>query len=209
MKRLLVVLIIISSISLVSCKEPTNEEVFYEIQKTLNHMESYSCLTSISVTGNKSTKTYELKQIFKKPDKYIIEVVSPEDSKGCKMLYNGNQIWLSHPKIEQSETIKDYTTDFSNKDLFLGYFLRNFITIENSSLSSDIIEGKEYLVLATELPGNNRYRNSEKLWINKNDFIPYKMEILNIEQEVTTRIFFDNFKYDVKINDESFTVSRY
>lgn len=190
---------------LISCKEPTDEEVFYEIQKSFNQMDSYSCISNITVYGNKSSKTYKEKHIFKRPNKYIIEVIEPEESKGCLTVYNGQQAWLYHPGIDQSIVIKDFK-ESPEENMFLGYFLKNIVTTEDVKIKSETIDNDEFLVVTIQLPGNNKYRYMEELWINKRNFIPYKLVVYDNKGNIQVEAIYSQFKEDYQIDEEDFTI---
>jgi outer membrane lipoprotein-sorting protein len=192
-------------ILLVSCKEPTDEELFYEVQKTFNRMDSYSTMADIIIYGNKSKKNYKIKHLFKKPNRYVLEIIEPMESKGCITIYDGNQTWLYHPNINQAVLIKNTNSPIEEK-MFIGYFLEILFTSEEISISSEILDSSNYLTIAARIPGNNRYRYREKLWINKKDFSPYKLVIYDKENKVTVEVYYTNFTYNANVKDEDFTI---
>jgi len=188
-----------------ACEKPTDEEMFYEIQKSLNNIDSYRCIADITIVGNKGDTYYKAKHIFKKPNKYIIEIIQPEEKNGYITIYDGRQAWLYHPGIEESFLIKDYQISLE-KEMFVGYFLRNLITSESINIESESIDNDNYLVLSSEIPGNNRYRNFEKLWINKKSFLPYRLLILDRDGNIAIDIKYTEFNYDIKIEEDKFDI---
>lgn len=187
------------------CSKPSEEHVFYEAQKFFNKMETYRCVADITVKGNKNFESYKTKHVFKKPDKYIIEILEPSDSKGNIVVYDGNQAWLYNKQIEESFIIKDFEQSI-DKSLFIGYFLRNVLSNEEIKMNFQDIGDKRYLVLEAEIPGNNKYRNIEKLWIDSMNYQPYKLNVLDKEGELSIEVIYTEFKANVKINDEDFDI---
>lgn len=208
MKKILVGLMLITAMLLTACKEPTNEEIFYQMQKSLNNMASYTCTAHITITGNKKPEYHVAKHVFKKPNKYIIEILEPEGTKGKITIFDGDQAWLYHPQIDQTNIIRNFK-DSLDETMFIGYFLRIFLTTEKSQIKSESIDGNEYLVLTAQIPGNNRYRAKEKLWISKKNFIPYQLMIYDKDGKETVRVKYTDFKYDEKINDDKFNIEVY
>jgi len=207
MKRILVVLLIITISTLVfGCnKELTDEEIYYEMQKKLSNVESYKCIADTIVIGNKAPVSYKAKHIFLSPNKYIIEILEPQENKGNITLYDGTQAWLYNPNIEESFLIKDYKqTD--DGYLFLGYFLKNFITSEETEVSTDKIEEDEYIVLTAEIPGNHKYRELGKLWISKKGFIPYKLIVFSNNNNISAEVIYSEFEYNIEIDEEQFNI---
>ncbi len=183
----------------------TEEDVFYDVQKYFNKMETYRCIADVKVKGNKDTETYKSKHVFKKPDKYVIEILEPAENQGNIVLYDGKQAWLYNKQIDESFVIKDFEQG-AEKNLFVGHFLKNILTNEEINMSFDNIDGKQYLILETETPGNNKYRSKEKLWIERDNYLPYKLNVLDKDGEVSIEVIYSEFKANVKVNDEDFNI---
>ncbi len=206
MKVLVGLLILLITISFTGCKEPTNEEIYYEAQKHFINLDSYQCVANIKISNKELLSSYKAKHIYKKPDKYYIEMLGPEESSGCTTIYNGNQAWLYHPQINQSFFIKNFN-DSIEESMFLGYFLKISLTGEYNEISSETINGQDYLAVTVEIPGNNTFRQSEKIWINKNGLIPYKLVIYDHKGNCTVEVTYADFKYNEKIADEKFALN--
>ncbi|KGG80523.1 hypothetical protein Y919_05660 [Caloranaerobacter azorensis H53214] len=204
MKRI-ALLLLLSILFLNACGKITDEQIFYKIQKKYNKMESYSCFAKIIINGGKELKEYKVKQIFKRPNKYIIQIIEPEESKGITTVYNGEQAWIYHPQIDQSILIRDYK-DSPDENMFVGYFLRNLITTEMVKLESERIEDNDYLIITTMIPGNNKYRMYQKLWVDKKTYLPYKLYILDKDEKIAVEIYYSKFLYNIDIKDEKFEV---
>ncbi|MTI48658.1 LolA family protein [Sporosalibacterium faouarense] len=204
MKKILVGLIILTiAFTSSGCKEPTNEEIYTEIQKQFNNMESYECTATILIKGEDASRKYKAKHIYKKPDKYLIEIIEPEESKGMMTIYNGSETWLKHPQINQTFHF-DSQSGFMDMNTFIGYFFRVGITEKHRELKSDILSNQEQIVITVDIPEDNKYRKSEKIWINKKNFVPYKLYIFDKEGNSTIEVYYSDFKYNVDIKDELF-----
>ncbi|EOC99531.1 LolA family protein [Caldisalinibacter kiritimatiensis] len=205
MRKILVGLMIFTILLTVACEEPTDEEIFYKMQKKLSKMESYSTIANITVVGNKSEKTYKLRHIFKRPNRYIIQVIEPEESGGCITVYDGKQAWIYHPQINQSMLIKDFKGS-AEQNIFIGYFLKLFVTNEDIRISAENIKDAQYLTLTADIPGNNKYRYKEKLWVDKETFTPYQLIIYDKDGKASVKVKYSNFKHNVDIKDEEFNI---
>lgn len=192
-------------IFIAGCSKPSEEKVFYEAQKFYNKMETYRCIADVTVKGNKDTKRYKSKHVFRKPDKYVIETLEPADNEGNIVVYDGKQAWLYNKQIDESFIIKDFDQTL-DKSLFIGYFLKNIMSNENIEMHFDEIGDKTYLVLEADIPGNNKYRSKERLWIDTKNYYPYKLNILDSNGEVSTEVEYLEFRANVKVNDEDFNI---
>ncbi|KNF09185.1 hypothetical protein CLPU_4c02310 [Gottschalkia purinilytica] len=205
MRKLLVGFISILLVFFTGCSEPTDEESLYDIQKTLNQIEDYSCVAEISIKGNKKPEKYKVKHTFKKPNKYISEILEPKNNKGNMTIYNGKQAYLYSPQINQLTILKDYK-QLQDEMLFIGYFLRILITTENPQIMSDTLDEKEYMTVKAEIPGNNMYRKYEQIWIDKKTHLPYKLIIVDDKGETLVEVKYSEVKYNIGINDDKFNM---
>lgn len=202
--RLLIFLALILTFTY-GCSKPSEKDAFYEAQKFFNNMETYRCIADVRVRGNKDFESYKLKHVFKKPDKYVIEILEPLENKGNIALYDGKQAWLYNKEIDESFIIKDFEQSL-DKSLFVGFFLRSILTSENIGMSFENTDGEKHLVLEVEIPGNNKYRSKERLWVNTKNYYPYKLTVLDKDGEISVEVIYSEFKANVKINDDDFNI---
>ncbi len=207
MKRVLLITFLISiTISLCSCKELTKEEEFNDIQKTFSEINSYSSVAEIEVTGNKSSKAFKVNHIFEKPDKYVTEILEPKENIGNKTVYNGSRAYLYNKQAEQFKVLKQVKAS-EDKMLFLGYFLSNLSSAGDLDVSRETIDKADYIVIGIAIPGNNRYRVYEKLWINKSTHLPYKLIIYDDKDKETVKVKYKDVKYNVDIESNTFKIN--
>lgn len=209
MKHFILVFIAVIILFISACNNneinKTKEEIFNELQKTIDEMETYKCKVKMKVYGNKSEKSYLLEHIFKKPNLFYIKMLKPEESNGCLTIYNGENMWLYHPQIEESYILKKSFNDtYTDKCLFIGYFLRNFLNSNDKLIEEEVINNIKYLVLTKKDNSKSEYRKKEKLWMKVQDFKPYKLVIFNENNEPSLEVEYFNFDYNVKIEKEIF-----
>ncbi len=206
MKSILVgLLIVVSILFFTGCREPTNEEVYYEVQKHFNNMDSYECVAEIILHTQDLESTYKSRHVYKMPDKYIIEILDPPDSKGCTTIYNGSNAWFYHPQINQSMLINNFNNS-REENMFIGYFYKISLTGESAKLSSETINNQDYLIIAVEIPGNNHYRKSEKIWIHKKNLLPHKLLIFDDKGKVTVEVLYSSFQYNIELGEKEFLI---
>lgn len=187
------------------CSPKTNEEILYQAQKHITNIQSYSCTARTKIHGNKEPQTYVMKQWFKAPNKYRIEIIEPEELKGKTTIYNGEKAFLSHPRIGQ-EWVLDSFRNSLEKKMFLGYFINNFLNTEDTKVDKEVIKGKEYILLTSFIPGNNPHFFKEQLWFDIEDYYPYRLQIINSKDEIVVDVQYYNVKINDKIEDDVFTI---
>lgn len=190
---------------LTGCSEKTDEELFYDAQKKIVSLNTYTCTAEVTVYGNKSPQKYTAKQWFAAPDKYRIEIENPENLKGKVTVYNGKRAWICHPRIGQEWMMEDFLASVEQK-MFLGYFINNFVNTENVKLNKEIIDDKEYISLQTEIPGNHPYFNKERLWFDIEKYYPYRLQVLDVDDNVRIDVQYLNFRYNENIDNRIFTI---
>ncbi|MCT4595826.1 MAG: hypothetical protein N4A57_16385 [Anaeromicrobium sp.] len=202
MKKVLCIIGILL-IGLSACAKKTDEEIFYSSQKKLNKMESYSCEIEITSIGNKTPQKYKVRQWFKKPNMYKLEVMKPENLKGKTTLSDGDKTYIYHPQIDQIWMVQRSSKE---KNLFLGYFLDNCLKSEDSTIGTKVKDHMEYVVIDTNIPGNHPYYSKERLWIHTKNLKPAYLEIF--DNKGNTRIFIEycKFVYDPKLSEEFFRI---
>lgn len=200
MKKMFVGLIIFLLIIVTSCegKKPTNEELFNELQKTINDIENYSCKAEITIIGNKGTSEYLATHLFSKPNKYRIEY---HDGKQT-ISYDGNKTYFIYPNIDKSSVIRDSKKVEKDRNLFIGYFMELIVTTEEIQLENKKSGERDYFVISLDIPGNNIYRAKEKVWIDKENFQPYKMVVLDKDQSERVIVYYKEFEYNIDISEK-------
>jgi outer membrane lipoprotein-sorting protein len=192
---------------IVGCAPKTKEDLLYEAQKKLNKMESYSCQVEITVKGNKNPEKYIMKQWFKKPNKYKLEVIGPKDLQGKITIGNGQKAWIYHPGIKQVWMMEEFLNS-KEQNMFLGYFLRNSLNSEEVKGNIETLEEKDYITIDTEIPGNHVYYHKERLWINLEHLEPYLLEVFDIKGEKRIEVKYSDFQYNPKIEEEMFLITK-
>lgn len=190
--------------TLIACQQPTDKEIYYRAQKKMAELESYSCYAKIFVQGTDGEeKQYLFRQDFKAPNKYRIEVISPENLKGNLTISNGEAAWILHPGINQVWKMKSFEKS-KEQMLFIGYFLQNLFSTESASVTSEQLEGVRYIIIEAPIPGGSQYFDRQRLWIDTGNLEPYKLYIVDKEGVTRFRVLYEAFKYNPKLSDDLF-----
>ncbi|WZL72176.1 outer-membrane lipoprotein carrier protein LolA [Clostridiaceae bacterium 35-E11] len=203
MKKKAVVWIIFMILMITGCSPKNNEDLLYDAQKQLNKMESYQCQVEITSIGNKGSQKYVMKQWFKKPNMYKLEVVYPENLKGKMTIFDGKKAWIYHPVIEQTWLIKDFV-NAEEQNMFLGYFVKNCLNSEEVHISRETIENEEYLVITTNIPGNHAYFSKERVWLHIDSRKPFMMQTFDRQDQLRIKVKYDVFEYNPRLEDQFF-----
>ncbi|MDR5659350.1 outer membrane lipoprotein-sorting protein [Serpentinicella sp. ANB-PHB4] len=190
-------------IFLVACGPPTDEEVFYEVQKKLGELQTYECTASISVKNENQTQEYIYKQYFSKPNKYRLEVVSPEAAAGNLMISNGKSAWIHSPTMNYTYKI-DSMEKQQKEVLFIGYFLNTYMSSKEVDIQKETMDGVSYVVITSDIPGGNYYFSKQELWVDFERYLPAKLNIFNQEDNLLYTVKYEEFKYNTVLEDKLF-----
>lgn len=194
--------IIVMTVFFQGCTKPEENE-FSKVHKMLSGLENYTVTAEIIVRGNKLVGNYVVKQYFKYPDKYRLEVVSPEDKKGKVTLYDGERIWIHNPVINQTYVMENFK-EVEECSMFPGHFAKNLFSGEKAEYSIKKDKDGEFVAIRVEIPGVNSYRKYQILYFDKKQIVPVKMEILDSAGNVVVTVFYKDFTYNGEIEDRLF-----
>lgn len=176
-----------------------------DIQEFIMKLKSYQCDVIYAVTNNKSTNVYRAKHYYKAPDKYRIEIVEPGELKGQATIYNKDKAYIYHPQINIYLTTENFINSMERSS-FVGAFVEYFKNKGGARFKLEPLNNVQCYVLQIPLDTDNRYRVVEKIWINAENALPVKAEILDKDNNVNAQVLYENFKLNPKLEDSLFEV---
>ncbi len=202
-KRIILIILMYSIV--LGCAPKSDEALFYGIQKQIHKMNSYSCEVEIYVKGNKNEQKYLMKQWFQKPNRYRLEVVSPESLKGKTTISNGIKTWIYHPGIDQTWVTRDFENS-KEQNMFLGYFIKNYLNSEDANVYQKKFKGKNYLIIETIIPGNHMYYHKENLWMDLETKKPFLLQVFDAHEELKIEVRYNRFQYNPDLKGDFFKI---
>lgn len=201
--RILLIFLIVS-VFLSGCADRTAKNT-EDVQKLLMKLKTYKCDVVFAVTNNKSTNVYKAKHMYKFPDKYRIEIVEPSELNGQTTIYNGGKAYIFHPKLNTYLITENFNNslEFSS---FIGAFIESFKNNGGARFKLERFQDRQCYVLEMPLEGENPYRALEKIWIDVENVIPLKAEILDKDNKVSAQVLYENFEENPKLEDSIFVI---
>lgn len=145
----------------------------------------------MEVKSNKNTNKYILKQQYISPDVATQEVLEPSNISGIKIIKKGNDLKLENTSLNLSNIFENYEY-LADNALDLSCFIEDYKKSQNSNYE----EKDNKIIMNVQTKNENKYRQSKKLYIDKSTGNPLKMEITDINQNITVYILYN----EVKIN---------
>lgn len=158
------------------------------------NISSYDATVEIEVYSNKNTNKYVLKQQYFAPNIFKQEVLEPENIKGLTTTFDGTNLTIQNKSLSLQTLYEDYNVAQGN-----SLSLISFIEEYKDNEYAEITETDDEIIIKIELKNRSKYENYKKLYISKNNKLPVKMEIFDINQNRTVYILYR----EIKINKTS------
>lgn len=188
---LILAILIIFLLNKTNVKKIGNNSTSQEIVDYILNISSYEAKIEVEVKSNKNTNKYILKQQYISPDVATQEVLEPSNISGIKIIKKGNDLKLEKTSLNLSNIFENYEY-LADNALDLSCFIEDYKESQNSNYE----EKDNKIIMNVQTKNENKYRQSKKLYIDKSTGNPLKMEITDINQNITVYILYD----EVKIN---------
>lgn len=150
---------------------------------------SYEASITVEVRSNKNTNKYKIKQKYVKPNIFYQEVQEPVYMQGLTIVNDGEKTILENKKLELKKLYENFNGDGSNLNLV------SFIEEYKEGTGNEVEETDEEIIMKTKITkSQNKYQTYQNLYINKNTKLPTKMELLDINKNVTVYILYNEIK---------------
>ncbi len=204
-RRIAFVLMIVCA-ALAGCGIIRPETNYERAVRKLTGLKAYTCDVTMRVTNNRSTMEYKLKHFYKSPNKYRVEIISPEELRGQIIIYNGEKSYIYHPQIGQYLITENFSGSVEY-NAFAGSFINYIRSAGDIKISSEKAGEKELMVLESGTQEPNIYMRSEKLWFDVETAVPVKAEICGDDGKVNVEIYYDNFVHNPVLDDKDFEIT--
>ncbi len=194
-KNTLIIFLIFAIILIFSIIFFTTDNKKVEIGNNDNNqilnMNSYEAKIEVTVVSNKNTNKYKMIQQYKKGEYCIQEVEEPENIRGVRMEYSNNTLSIKNSNLNLTNIYENYKYIAEN-NLFLNEFIDDF----NNNSNSKREENKDEIILTTDCrTQENKYQVKKKLIIDSKTNKPKKLEVQDINQNITVYILYNEISY--------------
>ena len=155
------------------------------------NMNSYEAKIEVTVVSNKNTNKYKMIQQYKKGEYCIQEVEEPENIRGVRMEYSNNTLSLKNSNLNLTNIYENYKY-ISENNLFLNEFIDDF----NNNSNSKREDNNDEIILTTDCrTQENKYQVKKKLTIDRKTNKPKKLEVQDVNQNITVYILYNEISY--------------
>jgi outer membrane lipoprotein-sorting protein len=164
-----------------NAQTPSAKEIIEKVDKNMS-AESRIFTSKMIIRGTRNTRTIESKSWSKGEKQSFTEYLSPPREQGTKMLKLENQLWIFSPPTDRIIQISGHMlrqsvmgSDLSYEDMMEDAHLLNHYDgkVEKDEKFEDRLC---WVILLTANSGDVAYQ-VQKVWIDKERFIPLKKEL--------------------------------
>lgn len=168
-----------------------NNKSSQEVVDYILNLSSYETKITVTVTSNKNTNKYILKQEFQSPNMSTQEVIEPSNITGIKIINDGTTLKLENTNLNLNTILENYTY-LGNNCLDLSTFIEEYKKDDTASYE----ERESEIIMKTKSNFDNIYIKEKILHIDKWTGMPKQMEIKDNKQKNTIYILYN----EVRIN---------
>lgn len=159
-----------------------------DLQKYILNMSAYSAIIDVTISSNKTTNQYQLKQRYS-DGQYYQEVIEPNTIRGTVITYNGKDLKIENSNLNLSKIYENYKYIASNQ-----LSLQDFIEDYKSSSDASLKEEENQIILETTVKNESRYLAKKTLYVDKKTQKPTKLEIRDNTQNISVYILYNEIE---------------
>jgi outer membrane lipoprotein-sorting protein len=178
--RNLVIPLILLCVSL-NAQNPSAKEIIEKVDKNMS-ADSRVFTSKMIIHNPRNTRTIESKSWNMGESKSYTEYLSPAREQGTKMLKLDNLLWIFSPETDRIIQISGHMlrqsvmgSDLSYEDMMEDPHLLNHYT--GKTEGSEKIEDRDCWVISLTANSPDVSYQTQKLWVDKDRFIPLKKEL--------------------------------
>ena len=166
-----------------------NNKNSQEIVDYILNISEYETQITVTVTSNKNTNKYIIKQQYKNENKNIQEVVEPNNIAGVKIERDGTNLKIENSNLNLNTILENYNY-LGDNCLDLSSFIEDYKKDEKAEYE----ENDSEIIMKARSNIENIYIQEKILHIDKKTYKPTQMEIKDNKQKTTIYILYNEVK---------------
>ena len=167
-----------------------NNKSIQEIEEYILNIKSYKAKLNIQVKSNKNENNYIITQEVKE-NYEMQEVQEPSEIAGLQMAYSDGNLEIKNTKLNLNKIYTEYPKISEN-----SLFLTEFISIYEKTESKEIKESDGKIIMTVKNQ-KNTYNTMQRLYINKSNLKPEKLEITDANNNAKVYILYNEIEINI------------
>lgn len=204
---MVVIILIVLVICIIFLKK--NDKTFQFGNNTINkttegiteyilNINSYQAKIEVNVNSNKNKTRYQIEQKYISPNLARQVVEEPSNIGGLTAVYDGTNLKIENTNLNLTTIYENYK-ELTENHLFLNFFIEDYKSFEGSRTDE-----KDGIIVMQTVSKNsdNKYMVAKKLYIDKNTAKPIKMEVQDVNQNITVYILYNEININSTKTEE-------
>ncbi len=183
--------------SLCACGRKTEHDHYKEIYKRYNDLQSFSATVEVTVQTGQGKSVYTAEQKYKASDWLEVTFTQPQSLSGSGYVFDGETILLKSG-FGHTEEIQNAALS-AGSSVSVADFFEEFYKSEETAVKSEASASGRQTCLSCFLPGKNKNRFRQSLWIDNGTYLPVRLETYGIDEKPTVTVEFCEFIRNMKI----------
>ena len=203
MKKIFVLVMLLSIILLTGCGKDNAESVFKDFTNKINKLNSYTIKGVLDVKNNNNTYNYDVEVSYMSKDKFRVTLVNTANNHEQVILRNDDGVFVLTPSLNKSFKFQS-DWPYNNSQV---YILGNIVDDLNkdTEMTKEEKDGKYIFTSKVTYPNNNKLV-SQRVTITKDLFVE-KVEVLNEEGNAEMTFTVNNTDYNPTFDESYFEVN--
>ena len=181
MKKYIISIIGLATISLTGLSQPEADEILRRVEKNMSS-DNRVFESSMTIRGNRTSRTITSRTYSAGDKQSFTEYLTPAREQGTKMLKLENQLWIYSPSTDRTIQISGHMlrqsvmgSDLSYEDMMDD---RKLTEVYSAEVSGDeVIDGRKTYLLSLTARVTDIAYNTRKMWIDAEKFVPVREEL--------------------------------
>jgi outer membrane lipoprotein-sorting protein len=191
-------------ILLAGCGKKDASDVVADLDETMNKLDSYEGVGTMTLHTGMKPQEYSVEVWYRSPSYYRIALKNATKDVTQIVLKNDEGVFVLTPQLNKSFRFQSDWPEKHGQAYLYHTLIQSVLQDKNRQFTT---EGDAYVFdVASNLQNNSLVR--QRIWLDKEDYAPRRMEASDAEANVLLEVKFSSFIFNKKFDDDSFDMQR-
>lgn len=206
MRRITWIFAIVMSLAVVvaGCGKKDAGSVVKQLDHVISKLGSYESTGTMRLSTGQEDQEYQVEVWFQDPHYYRISLTNAKKDITQIVLRNDDGVFVLTPHLNKSFRFQSNWPEKQGQVYLYQSLIQSIVDDNNRQFATD---GGNYVF---DVSAN--YQNSslarQKIWLDKKDYAPKHVDVLDANSNVMVSVDFTTFKFDAKFDKDSFDMQR-
>lgn len=199
-----VAIVMCVTVFLIGCGKKDAGSVVEDLGEKINELSSYQGAGLMTLHTSEQPQQYEVEVWYQSPHYYRIALTNAKKDVTQIVLKNDEGVFVLTPQLNKSFRFQSDWPERQGQAYLYHTLVQSILQDNNRQFTED---GDAYVFdVASNLQNNSLVR--QRIWLNKKDYAPLKMEASDSESNVLLEVKFESFDFNKKFDNDSFDMER-